>query len=101
MPVWDLEYDAADDVLVAGTLGRGAWTLQEDGTCGFPKHLTVRNQSVTSATTFKACNQIVAGPALYVDATVDLVAGISIGIGNGTTLGGTVTVEIDASLISP
>jgi uncharacterized repeat protein (TIGR01451 family) len=26
-PVWDLDYDAADDVLVAGTLGRGAWTL--------------------------------------------------------------------------
>jgi uncharacterized repeat protein (TIGR01451 family) len=26
-PVWDLEYDAADDVLVAGTLGRGAWTI--------------------------------------------------------------------------
>ena len=26
-PVWDLDYDATDDVLVAGTLGRGAWTL--------------------------------------------------------------------------
>ncbi len=26
-PVWDLDYDAADDVLVAGTLGRGAWLL--------------------------------------------------------------------------
>jgi hypothetical protein len=24
-PVWDLDYDAADDVLVAGLLGRGAW----------------------------------------------------------------------------
>ncbi len=27
-PVWDLDYDAADRVLVAGTLGRGAWTQQ-------------------------------------------------------------------------
>ena len=27
VPVFDLEYDAADDVLVAGTLGRGAWTM--------------------------------------------------------------------------
>jgi len=27
-PVWDLEFDAADRVLVAGTLGRGAWTMQ-------------------------------------------------------------------------
>jgi photosystem II stability/assembly factor-like uncharacterized protein len=26
-PVWDLDYDAADDVLLAGTLGRGAWTI--------------------------------------------------------------------------
>ncbi|MCI0684277.1 MAG: autotransporter-associated beta strand repeat-containing protein [Gemmataceae bacterium] len=27
VPVYDLDYDAADDVLVAGTLGRGAWLL--------------------------------------------------------------------------
>ena len=26
-PVWDLDYDFQDKVLVAGTLGRGAWTL--------------------------------------------------------------------------
>ncbi|NIR30257.1 MAG: RTX toxin [Gammaproteobacteria bacterium] len=26
-PVWDLDYDATDDVLVAGMLGRSAWTL--------------------------------------------------------------------------
>ncbi|MCA9952474.1 MAG: proprotein convertase P-domain-containing protein, partial [Anaerolineales bacterium] len=26
-PVWDLDYDPVDKVLVAGTLGRGAWTL--------------------------------------------------------------------------
>ncbi|MCA9131980.1 MAG: hypothetical protein KDA45_02450, partial [Planctomycetales bacterium] len=26
-PAFDLQYDASDDVLVAGTLGRGAWTL--------------------------------------------------------------------------
>ena len=25
--VWDLDYDAADNILVAGTLGRGAWSL--------------------------------------------------------------------------
>src|SRR5262245_23845224 len=25
--VWDLDYDVADDVLVAATLGRGAWTI--------------------------------------------------------------------------
>jgi photosystem II stability/assembly factor-like uncharacterized protein len=27
-PVWDLEFDVVDRVLVAGTLGRGAWTMQ-------------------------------------------------------------------------
>lgn len=27
--VYDLEYDATDDVLVAGTMGRGAWSLPE------------------------------------------------------------------------
>ena len=26
-PIWDLDYDDADEVLVAGTLGRGAWLL--------------------------------------------------------------------------
>ena len=26
-PVFELEYDGADDILLAGTLGRGAWTL--------------------------------------------------------------------------
>jgi hypothetical protein len=28
-PAWDLDYDAADDVLIAGTLGRGAWSLSD------------------------------------------------------------------------
>jgi hypothetical protein len=26
-PAWDLDYDAANDVLLAGTFGRGAWTI--------------------------------------------------------------------------
>ncbi len=34
-PVWDLDYDAADDVMVAGTLGRGAWTLSDIKTSEF------------------------------------------------------------------
>jgi hypothetical protein len=28
-PVYDMTYDAIDDVLVAGTLGRGAWTIPQ------------------------------------------------------------------------
>jgi len=27
VPVWDLDINAADDILVAGTFGRGAWTV--------------------------------------------------------------------------
>lgn len=27
-PVWDMDYDPIDDVLVAGTLGRGAWMVE-------------------------------------------------------------------------
>jgi hypothetical protein len=27
-PVWDMDYDPIDDVLVAGTLGRGAWLIE-------------------------------------------------------------------------
>jgi hypothetical protein len=28
-PVWDLDYDVTDDVLVVGTLGRGAWLVPD------------------------------------------------------------------------
>lgn len=35
-PVWDLDYDATDDVLVAGTLGRGAWTVADVSTLNVP-----------------------------------------------------------------
>ena len=100
-PVWDLEWDATDSILLAGTLGRGAWTLQENGTCGFPKNLTVRNQSVTATKTFKACNNIFGGPMLTVDGTVDFEAGVSVAFGNETVLGGTVAVKITSGLISP
>jgi Ca2+-binding RTX toxin-like protein len=34
VPVYDLDYDAADDVLVAGTLGRGAWLFQAASQAG-------------------------------------------------------------------
>lgn len=35
-PVWDLDYDTTDDVLVAGTLGRGAWTIADVSTLNVP-----------------------------------------------------------------
>jgi ligand-binding sensor domain-containing protein len=44
-PVYDMIYDAIDDVLVAGTLGRGAWTIPK-----FSKILepTKNNSSISS-----------------------------------------------------
>lgn len=36
VPVWDLDYDPLDDVLVAGTLGRGAWTFADISQVGIP-----------------------------------------------------------------
>ena len=106
-PVWDMEWDSADKKLVVGTLGRGAWTLQEDGTCGFPRDMVVNNRMVSATSLFKACNTISGGPALTVSATgpgsMDFVAGISVSFGNGTILSGAggVTVAIDPNLISP
>ena len=35
-PVWDLDYDATDDVLAAATLGRGAWMLSAIATLNTP-----------------------------------------------------------------
>jgi hypothetical protein len=35
-PVWDLDYDAVADMLVTGTLGRGAWTLANASTIEVP-----------------------------------------------------------------
>ena len=31
-PVYELDYDAVDDVLLAGTLGRGAWLVRDAST---------------------------------------------------------------------
>jgi hypothetical protein len=34
-PVWDMDYDPNDDILVAGTLGRGAWSVSNASTTVF------------------------------------------------------------------
>lgn len=61
--VWDLDYDPADDLLLAGTLGRGAWSLDEVSELSVP-HLTVPGDvrfddtcvGDTSVETLHACN---------------------------------------------
>jgi subtilisin-like proprotein convertase family protein len=45
--VYDLDYDAFDDTLVAGTLGRGAWKLSPVVVSGSLPSLSVNNVTVT------------------------------------------------------
>lgn len=74
-PVWDMEWDSTDGVLVVGTLGRGSWVLQENGACAggtVPDKLVVNNQWVAGMQLDEACTQITAGPSLDVTATGDL-----------------------------
>jgi hypothetical protein len=45
--VWDLDYDVADDVLLAGTLGRGAWTITNLRDLSDPPPIITLNQSIS------------------------------------------------------
>jgi hypothetical protein len=45
--VWDLDYDVADDVLLAGTLGRGAWTITNLRDLTDPPPIITLNQSIS------------------------------------------------------
>lgn len=53
-PVWDLDYDGTDDVLVAGTMGRGAWKLNAASTAALP--LTAPTNVVATATGLTTVN---------------------------------------------
>lgn len=93
-PVWDMEWDATDNILVVGTLGRGTWVLQENGFCGKPDFLVVNNQWVEGIQLDEACTQITAGPSLDVTATGDLTLRaptIIFGSGFSVKLGGKLT----------
>jgi photosystem II stability/assembly factor-like uncharacterized protein/subtilisin-like proprotein convertase family protein len=46
-PVWDLDFDATDDTLIAGTMGRGAWKLTPASTIGPLPALTINDVAVT------------------------------------------------------
>jgi hypothetical protein len=98
-PVWDMEWDVTDAKLVVGTLGRGAWTLQENGACGgglVPDKLTVRNQWIAGTRLDQACTQINGGPALEVQSGGDLtLESPSVVLNNGVAVktGGKLTVD--------
>ncbi len=50
VPVFEIEYDSADDLLAAGTLGRGAWLLDLSGGCAPDDSFEPDNSSVEAST---------------------------------------------------
>ncbi len=68
--VYDLDYDAVDNILVAGTLGRGAWSLSNAS-------------SFISDFIAPTITAIIATGSLWIPSFVDGVDGGGVGTGNG------------------
>jgi len=47
-PVWDLDYDITDDVLIAGTLGRAAWSIPNASLLNAPPVALCRDVTVNA-----------------------------------------------------
>lgn len=95
-PVYELVYDPENDLLVAATMGRGAWTFSFDGSC--PWERVYSNTTLSSPLTSKADGVIYLGPNLTIDngSGVNIEAGQSISISNNTSIGGKFTATIDS-----
>ena len=90
-PVFDLDYDSGDDVLVAGTLGRGAWTVDNIINCA--ADLVIANQTINGTQTLQATSSITLGPAVIVDGTGIVVQAPTVSLGVGTQISGTFSVR--------
>jgi hypothetical protein len=97
--VSELVYDATDDVLVAGTLGRGAWKLDNPlgGPCAFPNEVTVSSTTVSGTRSDTACQTVFLGPSLGASGTVDwtITAGEKIVVRSGSAFHGVTLFRID------
>ncbi|MEM7049947.1 MAG: RTX toxin [Acidobacteriota bacterium] len=82
-PVYELDYDPADDVLLAGTLGRGAWLLDFGG-C--PANAVIANTTLSAAATFTASNSITLGPGLEIDGAGVHMVSPATALGPGTAV---------------
>lgn len=93
--VYELTYDPENDVLIAGTMGRGVWSLSLDAT-GCPWERIFANTTLGGAQTQKADGVIYLGPNLTINnATgVTMRAGEQITFGDNTTILGTFTAEL-------
>lgn len=70
-PVWDLEYDAVDNLVLAGTLGRGVWTLDRMATTGgFRRALSLHVGTAVPLATLNSTHN--PGPTVTVDYLVPL-----------------------------
>lgn len=92
--VYDLDYDPLDDVLVAGTLGRGVWKLSAVAVSGTLPSISINDVSVTEGNsgtanaTFTVSLSAAAGYTVGVDyATADGTAnGVSTTASNGSSI---------------
>ncbi len=86
-PVFDLDYDSGADALVAGTLGRGAWTLDSVVNC--PVNLVLASLTITGTPTLQATASVTLGPGLLANGLSVVVNAPTVAFGNGTQIGGT------------
>jgi len=85
-PVFDLDYDSGTDSLVAGTLGRGAWTLDTVVNC--PVDLILASLTITGTPTLQATTSVTLGPSLLANGNNVVVNAPRVAFGNGTQIGG-------------
>ncbi|HFD39970.1 MAG TPA: hypothetical protein ENJ31_09045, partial [Anaerolineae bacterium] len=80
VPVWSLDYDDADDVLVAGTLGRGAWLIPINlGGIAVTKTASVGTASAGDLITYTYYLTNTGSVSLTVTATDDRLGAVTLG----------------------
>lgn len=91
--VFELDYDVADNVLAAGTMGRGTWLLDLSGG-GCPVNLTLANQTLSTPQTYYASGTITLGPNLTVSGTGVHMVAQEIVFGVNTTISNVFSASI-------
>jgi uncharacterized repeat protein (TIGR01451 family) len=105
-PVWDLDYNDPDKILVAGTLGRSAWTVSLQGSIAVEKVANVDSAAVGDTITYTYTITNTGFVALSsVSALDDLLGPVTLGttsLGVGATVTGTLSYVVqDSDLPGP
>ncbi len=99
-PVWSLDYDDADDVLVAGTLGRGAWLISTNlGGIAVAKTASVGTASAGDLITYTYHLTNTGSVSLTVTAADDRLGPVTLGASILTP--GAVTTGVLTYTVSP